>query len=333
MTMARFPSAGEIACLLNSRVFAGRTRNGESCTVDGPVALSEQSVIYRARCPGLSGPLLIKHPHGFGASARSQYESLNLARRRLRGQARLRVPNAYCYLLDEGFLITDWFDAPTVTHLLRLPGASPSSVVAALEAAGRWLRAFHSGEAQLTRSFLNSDRLIDEIRPGTGRVIGWQGVPRRFDAFINLLEQAKQALAEMTVDVSLLHGDFKPSNVIVAADNVVVIDIIGEFEGPVVDDIAHFLLHLDLRLLEPFGWHLLPWRRKLTAAFLRGYDPDGSAVDPIVLSWARLQRALRHYRDRSKLAKSSLGALFLKLCYTRCASLNAADLRSLLAHK
>jgi hypothetical protein len=138
-------------------------------------------------------------------------------------------------------------------------------------------------------------------------------------------------VARIAVGASLLHGDFKPSNVIVDANSVIGIDIAGAFEGPVVEDVAHFLLHLDLRLLEPSGWCLLPWRRKLETAFLRGYDPDGSTVDPIVLSWARLQRALRHYRDRSKFPKSSVRAVFLKLCYARCASLSAENLRSLLA--
>lgn len=332
MTVADFPSACEIGRLLNSRLGAGRVRSEESCRVDGPLALSEQSVIYRARCPGLSGPLLIKRPHGSGASARSQYELLGIARQRLRGQAGLRVPEAYSYLLDEGFLITEWFDAPTVAQLLRNRKILPGSVVSALELAGRWLRAFH-GDGAFSPAYLETDRLIEQIRTAPGQVSAWQRAPRRFDEYIGLLERAKPALGRTAVGARLLHGDFKPSNVIVDANSVIVIDIAGGFTGPMVDDIAHFLIHLELILLEPSAWRLLPWRRKLVAAFLRGYDPTGSTVDPIVLSWARLQRTLRHYRDRSKLAKSSLRAVFLKLCYARCAALNAKDLRSLLARQ
>jgi hypothetical protein len=316
--------------LLNSSVAGAPAQLRGPWIVTGPLACGEQSATYRAICPGLRTSLLIKLPHGGGASASSQYEALRTAGQRLHGQDQLRVPNAYPYLLDEGFLITDWVDGPTVRQFLRSPERRLHAALWALGLAGKWLRAFH-GDRGISLAYLDTDQLILRTSLALTQVGECRAPPRRFESDFVLLQRVQPLLAKIPVKSSLLHGDFKPANVIINKDNAVGVDISGAFEGPVVEDLAHFLLHLNLALFEPIGLRWLPWRPALEAAFLRGYDPDGSAIPPITLAWARLQRVLRHYCDRTALRGNWIRAGVVKLSYTQSARHVATELRRLLA--
>src|SRR4051812_40662704 len=107
MTIPPSPQPVVLEQLLNLRLAGAAARFRGPWTVTGPLARSEQSATYRARCSGLRSSLLIKRPHGGRASAWSQYEALRIAGQRLQGHAQLRVPQVYPYLLDDGFLIMD----------------------------------------------------------------------------------------------------------------------------------------------------------------------------------------------------------------------------------
>lgn len=324
---AEFPPPHEIARLLDERLYATCLQVGGRCEVEGPLSVSEESVTYRATCPAPLRSVLLKHPRGQGMPAHLQYEGLLLAHRRLVGQSGLLVPRVYPYLLDDGFVIVEWIDAPTVGELLRDPRTSPTRAASVLEVAGKWLKAFHA-DRDTQHGRLNLQEMLDDIRTGVTHGAGWSGVPRWFHSHLALLEAFKPMLESVSLPFGPKHGDFKPDNVMVNRDGVIGIDISSVRNGPIVHDLAHFLLHLDLQLMEPRGWRLLPLRRRLRSAFLRGYGLDGQSARTSLLSWVVLQRTLSHFSERLPLSNGRAQMTLLRLGYSTCAHLNARDLRS-----
>jgi aminoglycoside phosphotransferase (APT) family kinase protein len=70
------------------------------------------------------------------------------------------------------------------------------------------------------------------------------------------------------------HGDFWPGNIFVTAEKVQVIDFEGSREGHPFEDLAWFLIHLELFFAYPFA---RSFYAELESAFLNGYaDPPRS---------------------------------------------------------
>ena len=318
------PPAVELERLLSERIAAALSSPPAPCKVEGPFARSVQTAIYRAVCPNLPHPVFIKRSRG---NPRLEFEALRSARERLSSHSDAVVPLAYPYLLDDGFVIMEWLEAPTVGQLLRHPTAGPSSLVSALELAGKWLRAFH-GEGEGKLGFLRIEQMLRNLH--TARVPQLSRDPRPFPSYIKLLEETGLALERLPMPICLSHGDFKPDNVIIDRNRVIGFDFNRIFKAPIMHDITHFLLHLDLDLLHPAGWRLLPWRGHLRAAFLRGYRSDISASQRVVMSWLLLQGMLRQYYEQiGELAALRRWAsiAYLRVCYSRCARLYVRDLR------
>lgn len=295
----------------------------EGCTVEGPVSLHQYSVIYRARCSCIPHPLLIKQPRNGVASARQQYDALLLAFRRMKQFSGLRVPTPYPWLLDHGLIVMEWIEAPTIRQLLHNRKSRSSNVISVLEAAGKWLASYNGNTNQQTTTLA-----VDELLGNITRKMR-KHHPRR-DAFVCHVEKLT-SMADIVrddlIDLSFAHGDFKPDNLLVGHDEIVGIDINGGEPRPAVLDLAHFLLHLDMHLLDPAGWWLLPRRSSLRSAFLRGYRGHARGVDERSLAWAELHRVLDHYYDRVVDRKGLVETVLLKQAYRICADLRARNLK------
>lgn len=330
MSRLDYPLAIEIERLLDARVPAADADAGARSRVEGPIVRGERSAIYRATCPGFQQPLFIKRPFERGRTARSQYDALDLARERLRGRQGLLVPDAYPYLLDDGLIMMDWFAAATVRQLLNSPALPASQVAAAIERTGEWLRAFHGDGAQ-ELACLQVDQLLDHtLDLADDRRSG--GGAARFRDFLQLLVRTAPQVRELSVPASYSHGDFKPDNVLIDGRRVIAIDISRVFKAPVVYDLTHFLVHLDLHLLHPAGWRLLLARRRLHSAFLRGYRLNLTRCQRVALSWLALQRTLQCFYEEigdPKTAKGWVRGRFLLAAYMVCARRRAQELSNL----
>jgi hypothetical protein len=325
-----YPLATEIERLLDTRVPATDAAAGARSRVEGPMVRGERSAIYRATCPGFQHPLFIKRPFETGRTARSQYDALDLARHRLRGQQGLLVPDAYPYLLDDGLIMMDWFAAATVGQLLNRPTLPVSRIVAAIERTGEWLRAFH-GDGPQEFARLQVDQLLGHTveLAGDRRAAGDAA---RFRDLLQLLVRTAPQVRELSVPASYSHGDFKPDNVLIDGRRVIAIDIARVFKAPVVYDLAHFLVHLDLHLLHPAGWRFLLLRRRLHTAFLRGYRLSLTRSQAMALSWLALQRSLQSFYEEigdPNRAKGWVRGNFLRNAYLVCARLRAQQLKSM----
>lgn len=324
MSALEHPIAAEMKRLLDERV--PNASEQQVSQIEGPIVRGEQSVIYKASYPGFPRSLLIKRLHDAGRTARSQYDALLMARERLHGQRGLLVPNAYPYLLDEGFIMMDWFAAPTLGQLLQNPKFRVSNLISTLTRTGQWLRAFH-GERELELGPIKVDQMLDYI-------FGMADDPRfsknlsQTRRHRDLLKMIASTVRQIAIPVSYSHGDFKPDNVLIEEDHVITIDIGRIFHAPVIHDLTHFLIHLELHLLHPSGWRLLPWRRRLRSAFLYGYKLELTTKQLLVLTWLELQRTLQYFYEEfeENQSRDRISRKFLQLCSRRCAQLRAQDL-------
>lgn len=323
--VSRLPAPALIEEWLNSSPDVARLSARSRWTVKGPLSSSTTSATYQATCPGAPN-LFLKLPGPGIEPASAQYEVLVKARERLLGNTRVRVPTAYPFLLDRGFLVTEWIEGPAVSHLLHSPTTRPRSLGRALQQAGGWLRAFHR-QPTGTHTFINADKLINDTRSAVSGLDGWRAAPAAFKHHLALLERTRPVVERIPVRVGPLHGDFKPANVIISHGDAVAIDISANFAGDVVNDLVQFLLHLDLELLEPRGFRLLPWGRTLETAFLQGYDPDEVTAPRLVVAWCRLQRALGHHQIGMGNENNRARGMLRKTCYALCAERSARQLR------
>lgn len=103
-----------------------------------------------------------------------------------------------------------------------------------------------------------------------------------------------------------VHGDFWPGNVFISRDAVTVIDLEGVRPGNAVDDLAWFLVHLELFFPPPLGRRF----RRLRAAFLRGYYGDEVPLREVVRAEAAVagmvRRSLESKGLRGQLARFQL---------------------------
>jgi colanic acid/amylovoran biosynthesis glycosyltransferase len=133
-------------------------------------------------------------------------------------------------------------------------------------------------------------------------------------AIAERLRTLESRVAEKSFPVVGRHGDYWPGNIYIDDDRVEVIDFEGYREGLPLEDVAQFLIHLDLYFAYPM---LSNMRRRLRAAFLDSYAAFGGQLDQDALqlftiatalqSLARVRRAtqgvLRNYWRRRVLRK------------------------------
>jgi glycosyltransferase involved in cell wall biosynthesis/tRNA A-37 threonylcarbamoyl transferase component Bud32 len=104
------------------------------------------------------------------------------------------------------------------------------------------------------------------------------------------LRALESRLADKAFQVVGRHGDYWPGNIFIDDDRVEVIDFEGYREGLPLEDVAQFLVHLELYL----GYPLLSnMRRRLRAAFLDSYVAFGGQIDDDALQLFTLGTALQ----------------------------------------
>lgn len=131
-----------------------------------------------------------------------------------------------------------------------------SALRADIEAAGAWLQWFHLTAPQV----LDLEALRPEAREKEG--------------------------------AGIVHGDFWPGNIFISPGVISVVDFEGVDVGTPLDDVAWFLLHLDLFFRFPLRRRQSPLRD----AFLHGYYGEGEVPhQKLQAAQAGLARAMEHF--------------------------------------
>ncbi|MFQ5789064.1 MAG: glycosyltransferase [Acidobacteriota bacterium] len=161
------------------------------------------------------------------------------------------------------------------------------------EGCGQWLRVFQAQtlcrgdgtaalDALLERAGNDLDRCESRILgPGHARHIR-----ERLTALREQIHPSSLALCGH-------HGDFWPGNIYVHEEAVRVMDFEGFREGLDLEDVAYYLVHLELVFSHPLARRLLrPRLRRLCRAFLKGYLA-GRSLDGSLYALTRVAAALQ----------------------------------------
>lgn len=278
----------------------------ERTRVSGPIYTGPFSEVFRF---DLSLPMALKvchHPETGApdpAFARRQFEELSRIHRALGDDPRYRVPRPILLIESSAVLGMEWVAGEKLSQRLRLR-LPPHRIAASLRQAGGWLRRFHDRGPRSLGPLAAADRLAvlrQTFASRAPRLVAAPWVGRGLAA----LERALPRVDGAAVERSWIHGDFQIDNVVLDGPAVIALDVAFSREDAAAVDAACLLNSLDRFLLLPKGWHLLPLRRRLTAAFLSGYSGSRTRVgpgkgtglaiglDPAALAWLRMHELLR----------------------------------------
>lgn len=270
-----------------------------NCSVRGPIAVRDNSVLFYAECDRLPSAALVKiclapdtrQPDA--DAARSEYAGLLAVHRAMRSSQHLSVPRPYILQPDVGLLAIEWVPGKNIAKRLSSWICGRGSAESYVAQSAKWLKAFHAchrlpAAALDVDSKLSFIATIESSFPSSDEV---------FYAGVAQLRRSAGAAAAAKLPRSWIHGDFTPDNLIVSGERVLGIDTQLRHENAVVYDLAPFLNHLALALLEPSGWPLLRSHQALRRTFVATYL-DGSAINlEIPLAWTQLYLALQHWHS------------------------------------
>ncbi|HEX2940718.1 MAG TPA: phosphotransferase, partial [Rhodopila sp.] len=186
-----------------------------------------------------------------------------------------------------GIVVSSWVDGPTLEKSLFRGAAARRRILT--HDAGVWLARLHTacGVEYRTPDIAGMlDRLEAEMAKRTdGTGLGRHG--------LRLLRTAGAALVGQPAPWSCHYGDFKPANLIVRDGRLVAIDVELVSSAPTVNDVAHFLNHLQLGLYSPRAMRRWGEPSLLAELFCRGYaDAAGKRLPHDLLQWQRLYNAM-----------------------------------------
>ena len=275
------------------KVLAERIANGcedHRFTLSGPRFVSNNSVIYQGECEALPSPFAVKcirHAKFMG-----QFEALSTVESGLEALDEFAVPHPILMLEDEQIIVMEWIDGENLSEALTRFGLSYGDAESRVIRAARWLHHFHKIKP-FPPAPLPVQGRMDHLRDEAAQVPSQRHGPVQ-EAF-RLLEETIEPATDPLIAQGMVHGDFKPENVIFTDRKTVGIDFAFRFENVVVFDVANFITHLVLLAWKPRGIAsgLHRHRYRLAEAFVSGYTSEGASLPAAPLAWMRLYHLVR----------------------------------------
>lgn len=267
----------------------------------GRTDVRANSRIDRLRCSECSACIVAKACRHVGMRnghlrLRDEYETLvSLQSRFPQGEAYgTLAPLSYVTAADYEVMVTRLFAGCDLRRGLRV--FDDTTLQAAFFAAGKWLRTLHAtSDLALRCRPLGVDEKIADLLRVYGPVLRARRVLRNA---CEVFTRAGRSMSTTNAAAVLLHGDFKPQNVMYDGARCVGLDIHWRTESVALYDLAPFLNHMWLAARS------LRSRRHTLAErhFLAGYGYTG---ENRALRWAQLYFALcqlGRYRLRGHVA-------------------------------
>jgi glycosyltransferase involved in cell wall biosynthesis/O-antigen ligase/aminoglycoside phosphotransferase (APT) family kinase protein len=164
-----------------------------------------------------------------------------------------------------------------------------ADLVSAVRRAGRWLRHFQEPGAETGSPVPALNRLVETAREHLDRCRG--ELPASTGSAVRAqLDGLKTRLAPASLRLTRVHCDFWPGNIFVDDDVVEVIDFEGATEGLPYEDVAYFLVQLELFFPGPVLHRRF---NSLAGGFLAGYLPADHGFDWAAYELCRIGSALQ----------------------------------------
>lgn len=261
----------------------------------GPVAEQNRSRLFLVQASIYPAPVAIKaffdpatrRPEA--AEAEAYFTALWQAREISREQPALRIVQPLAFLEPLGVVVMEWVEGPTLSESI-ITGSLPAATDL-VHKAGLWLATLHRSQLAAPRP-LDTKAMLDDLRESAD--LSSHRISSYVTRLVGRLAATAPDIGEQAVPTSLLHGDFKPDNLIVDHDRLVGIDVELCFVNAALNDVAQFQNHLYLLLHDPRRIGHARRSAALLEAFEAGYSADGGMTLPAApLAWARLCNALR----------------------------------------
>ena len=228
----------------------------------------EREVVVKFHRPG-------RIASGGRLGAETEYEALSLLWPEFeKRDDRLNVPKPLAIIPDHAAVITEKCSGRRLDALLRFNNLRRSTDLhKTFNAAGRWLKQFHSVTSHEGLRQPVLDRLQTEFVADLGACRSRGFSHGLLDSVEGYFFRNKDCLNADQGGLVSQHCDFGPHNIFVDGNEITVIDFEGMQEGFIYDDLAYFLCLLDLMPV-----HHLSQRQKkdLTRCFLDGYGAADS---------------------------------------------------------
>lgn len=217
------------------------------------------------------------------------------------------VPRPFGCLPKLGAIIMEWVEGRTFSDLLKLDQLNARKRHENIRKVAGWLRWFHSQSEMESGRMVPGSQLdvivkVFEENPDLHKAaMAGDAVLRQH---MDLAARHASVLDGVEVDFAILHGDFKPTNLIFSSNgDVVGIDFLGVKRGPVTQDICRFLIDLDFyRNLVTRSYALSPGSRSNDfEAFLSAYGGKAGAIPRpafVYLYFLAVLSALAHQRRK-----------------------------------
>ncbi|MEO5375631.1 MAG: phosphotransferase [Alphaproteobacteria bacterium] len=250
---------------------------------------SRNAVVYHSRHARFGGEVAVKRVlHDADSGVIEQYDAIRRLNSAFQGADGYRTVKPILVIPESGILVLEWIDGRSLQELLFDQATTYDQAVAYVERAARWLSIFHRTEV-LPPCPLSCESLVKRLLP-SDPVARLHPIRRRIH---KLLTDSAPLLAGHDVPQVLVHGDYKPANVLYGDHETIAIDIAARHCGPNVADLGHFINCLRMDAYQPRGLRLLRWRGHLAKAFLAAYVAAGGDVPEPDLTWYRFHQLAR----------------------------------------
>jgi colanic acid/amylovoran biosynthesis glycosyltransferase len=231
--------------------------------------------------------------------ARNEFEVISMLRQSMEpappvNGTHYSVPRLLMFDEPNATVVVERADGKSLGGLVRAARSSGrvSRLTNPLRKAGAWLRAMQEhtagpedGRNVLTAVIFLALRDLD-LACGADR-----SLLRRRSTIAERLRELETRLADRGVRVTGQHGDYRPDNIYIGDRRVDVTGFVHFREGLPLEDVARFLIALELRFDLPL---LRRHLKKMRAAFVEGYvrEGDAGAVDDEALQLFTITKAL-----------------------------------------
>jgi serine/threonine protein kinase len=269
---------------------------------------TRNSTVFRGFVPSTGVNVAVKRVVS-KERARLEYESLLTLYARVGDVALVAKP--MCAILDHCLVVTEWVAGRSVHEYLVNLAIPTKDAHAALSASGQWLRRFHGAgssgcaKVDLVKKLAQVDDIYEASRHRRvgQKVLGWMR---------EQLHVSSERIAETRFQVGCLHGDLKPTNLLVDGDRVTAIDIGPIYRSLVWNDVAYYLIQIQWSIITSGHLKRMIDLDLFCRSFLDAYQEERDEEVEMLLNWLErevLYRLAFHHLRGPKLGLRNLAAL------------------------